>query len=266
MNATIAAPASRTLQPRDGEVWLRLFIIEFESVWGGSNERPVSRGPPAARRAVCQIPRGNLAGLPNGPKPATIDRVGPPPPPSDPDVTRLLAAHLNGEEDARNELIKKTYNELRRIADAQARHPAATLQPTALVNEAYLQLFGSTDLHPEHRGQFFALAAKVMRDLIVDHLRARKAQRRGGHRHQVTLDSDISPQPGQAIDALDLCNALEELRELDRDQHEIVELRFFTGLEMTEIAAVTNRSRSTVQREWRAARAWLAVRLRDYDS
>ncbi len=178
-------------------------------------------------------------------------------------MTRLLAACVDGDDAAREALVERTYAELRRIAGAQLNDPRSTLQPTALVHEAWLKLFGHQDLRPEHRGQFFALAARIMRDLIVDHLRAGRAERRGGDRQRVTLDPESGPQQDGTMDALDLCEALDALRELDPEQHEVVELRFFTGLEMTEIALVTGRSRATVQREWRAARAWLAARLAD---
>ncbi len=183
------------------------------------------------------------------------------PPPDDRDLTLLLAATARGDPDARSQLVDRTYDELKRLAELQLRGDGHSLQPTALVHEAWLKLFGGETVQSEHRGQFFALAAKVMRELLIDRLRRRRALRRGGDRLQVTLDPATAPAREPTIDLLDLCEKLEELRALDPEQHLIVELRYFAGLTLPEIATEVGRSLPTVERHWRAARAWLAARL-----
>ena len=178
-----------------------------------------------------------------------------------PDLTQLLGAYVDGDLSARDALIERTYAEMRQMAERQMRGNDPMLQPTALVNDAWLKLFGALKVRPEHRGQFFALAAKIMRGLLIDHVRNQQSQARGGDHNRVTLAPDVALQEDQPIDVLDLCEVLEELKTLDPDQHEMVELRFFAGLTMPEIATATRRSLTTVEREWRAARAWLASRL-----
>ena len=138
-----------------------------------------------------------------------------------------------------------------------------TLQPTALVNEAYLKLAGQEALSFADRAGFFGLAAKVMRQLLVDHARAQNAAKRGGDALRVTLDEGIASHPSRDVDFADLDAALEELGRLDERQAKIVEMRFFAGLGIEETAAALGLSPATVKREWATARAWLYRRLSD---
>lgn len=182
--------------------------------------------------------------------------------PAENPLTRILSSAADGDTEAREQLIARTYDELKAIARNHLRSAPrhGTLHPTALVHEAFVQLFADTPVRSRDRREFFGLAAKVMRDLLVDHGRQKAAAKRGGDLQRVTLSA--APGGGeQDVDALDLCDALDVLSERDERQHAIVELRAFAGLAMEEIAEVLSLSLSTVEREWRAARAWLAVRL-----
>lgn len=157
------------------------------------------------------------------------------------------------------------YDELRRLAAAcMRRQPMGhTLQPTALVNEAYLKLAGKHGLSFANRAGFFALAAKVMRQFLVDHARAHNAAKRGGDAVRVTLDEGIASLPSRDVDFEDLDAALAELGRLDERQARIVELRFFAGLGIEEAAAALDLSTATIKREWATARAWLYRKLSD---
>ena len=181
------------------------------------------------------------------------------------DVTRLLQRWGAGDARAVEELLPLLYDELRRLAAAYMRRQPMghTLQPTALVNEAYLKLAGQSGLSFADRAGFFALAAKVMRRLLVDHARAHNAAKRGGDAVRVTLDEGIASLPSRDVDFADLDAALEELGRLDERQAQIVELRFFAGLGIEETAAALSLSSATVKREWATARAWLYRRLSD---
>lgn len=181
------------------------------------------------------------------------------------DVTRLLQRWGAGDAQAVEELLPLLYDELRRLAASYMRRQPMghTLQPTALVNEAYLKLAGQSDLSFADRAGFFALAAKVMRRLLVDHARAHNAAKRGGDAVRVTLDEGIASLPSRDVDFADLDAALEELGRLDERQAQIVELRFFAGLGIEETAAALSLSSATVKREWATARAWLYRRLSD---
>jgi RNA polymerase sigma factor (TIGR02999 family) len=164
------------------------------------------------------------------------------------------------------DLLPLLYDELRRLAAAcMLRQPQGhTLQPTALANEAYLKLAGQKGLAFADRAGFFALAATVMRKLLVDHARASHAAKRGGIAVRVTLDEGIASQPSRDVDFADLDTALEELSRLDERQAKIVELRFFAGLGIEETAAALRLSAATIKREWATARAWLYRRLSDW--
>jgi RNA polymerase sigma-70 factor, ECF subfamily len=176
-----------------------------------------------------------------------------------PAVTTLLRAWAQGDQAAGEELFPILYAELRR----QARHymrrerRSHTLQPSGLVNEAYLRLAGSPDLGWQDRAHFFAIAARVMRQVLVDHARRRRAAKREGCR--VTLED--AKAPAAPLELLDLENALTELVALDPRQASVVELRFFGGLDVEETADVLGLSARTVKREWQTARAWLQHRL-----
>ena len=174
-------------------------------------------------------------------------------------VTRLLRAWAHGDEAAGERLFPILYDELRRQAGRYMRRErrSHTLQPSGLVNEAYLRLAASPDLDWHDRAHFFAIAARVMRQVLVDHARRRKAAKREGC--HVTFDD--ADAPAAPPELLDLENALQELSVLDPRQARVVELRFFGGLDVEETADVLGLSARTVKREWQTARAWLQHRL-----
>jgi RNA polymerase sigma-70 factor (ECF subfamily) len=178
---------------------------------------------------------------------------------SDGDVTRLLAGASSGDARARAALFEVLYRELRRLAEAAMRAERAnhTLQPTALVHEAFLRLAGDHG-HFESRAHFLGVAASAMRRVLVDHARGRNAQKRGSGATRVTVDDfDDLPQPHEEVDLVALDDALTRLTTLDARQGRIVELRFFGGLSVEETAVVVGISERTVKREWQMSRAWL---------
>ena len=190
---------------------------------------------------------------------------------SSPDITRLLVRWSEGDAKALEQLVPLVYDELKRIASKQLRRerPEHTMAPTALVHELYLRLIDQRGATWESRVHFFALAAQLMRRVLVDHARARNADKRGGSITRVSLDQALEsgwPEPEgadpAAADILAIDQALERLARLDRDQGRIVELRFFAGLSVEETAHVLKRSPRTIKREWRLARAWLYRELR----
>jgi RNA polymerase sigma-70 factor (ECF subfamily) len=136
-----------------------------------------------------------------------------------------------------------------------------TLQPTALVHEAYARLIQQPHIPWQNRAHFFAIAAQMMRHILVDHARAHRAGKRGGLQHQITLDEAILPTHDQSIDVLALHEALEHLTNFDSRQGRIIELHFFGGLSFEEIALVLQISERTVKRDWSMARAWLKGEL-----
>ena len=176
------------------------------------------------------------------------------------DVTRMIEAVNEGNAGATDELFQVVYAELRRLAGAcfageRADH---TLEPTALVHEAYLKLVGRAELSFRSRAQFFALAGKVMRLILVDHARGRNAQKRGGDRERVPTLSGLGISDAvQAVDVLALDEALKSLEKLDERKAKLVELRFFGGLSEVQAAEVLGISRGTASADWRLARAWL---------
>lgn len=162
-----------------------------------------------------------------------------------------------------SELLALVYEELRALAAAQFQHERVghTLQPTALVHEAFVKLVGQ-DLEWRSRGQFFALASKAMRNILVDHARARRADKRGGGRPRDALTvSDAQASGLGVLDMMALDDALKRLAEHDERKARLVELRFFGGLTSEEAASVLNISRSTAAQDWRMARAWLTKEL-----
>jgi RNA polymerase sigma factor (TIGR02999 family) len=179
------------------------------------------------------------------------------------EVTRLLADLEAGQPGAETELLPLVYAELRRVAAGYMRRerPGHTLQATALVHEAYIQLVDQTRVTWRNRAHFFAVAAQIMRRILVDHARAHRAQKRGGDARKLTLEEAIGVFGGRdvALEALD--DALSTLCQLDPRQGRIVELRFFGGLTIDETAEVLGVSAPTVEREWRMARAWLHSQL-----
>ena len=178
-------------------------------------------------------------------------------------ITELLGRWSRGDEEALDQLMPLVYGELRRLAAAYLRRErqAHTLQPTALVNEAYLKLVRQRNMPWQNRAQFFGVAAQLMRRILVDYARANYAAKRGGHQVHVSL-KDISAANTQIeADVLALHDVLNRLAEIDPDQSRIVELRFFGGLTIEETAEVMQVSHSTVEREWKLAKAWLKREL-----
>ena len=177
-------------------------------------------------------------------------------------VTRLLQAWKSGSRDALDEMLPLVYGELRRLAARymQGERPGHTLQATALVHEAYVRLV-DVEVDATSRVQFFALASRAMRNLLVDHARARGRGKRGGDLLRVTLDEAlvVSGEPDPAL--IDLDAALTELADQDERKSRVVEMQFFGGLTHEEIADTLGLSVSTVRADLRLARAWLAARL-----
>lgn len=175
------------------------------------------------------------------------------------DATRLLIASRSDDGAALDRLFPRVYDELKVIARQRlARHGRGyTLDTTALVHETYLKLVDQTRVEPRDRAHFFALASRAMRFILIDHARARTAQKRGGDAEAVPLDAVQVAVEGQAVELLDLNAALERLARRDSRLAELVDYRFFGGLTHDEIADVTGRSVPTVKRDWRKARAWL---------
>jgi RNA polymerase sigma-70 factor, ECF subfamily len=179
-----------------------------------------------------------------------------------PDVTKLLGAIRDGDRSALERLIPLVYGELRSLAGHYLRRERSdhTLQPTALVHEVYMRLAGHLESHEadwRDRAHFFGVAARVMRQVLVDYARAHQAAKRGAGQVRVTLSEVSSFVDDQTIDLVALELALTRLAVLDPDQARLVELRFFAGLTVEETAEVVGRSATSVKREWRTARAWL---------
>jgi len=185
-----------------------------------------------------------------------------PDPPSHP-VTQLLARWKSGDEQALHDLVPIVYQELRRLAryHLQTERPEHTLQTTALVHEAYLRLVGNQPLELQNRAHFFAVASRLMREILVDYARTRKAAKRhGGCRVSLSQALEIPITGDEDLLALD--RALNELARLDERQARIVELKFFGGLSSSAAASVLSISRATVDREWALARLWLHRHIR----
>ena len=186
------------------------------------------------------------------------DNPGSPPPQGE--VTRLLLAWNAGDRSALESLMPLVYDELRRLAELHFRRERVghTLQPTAVVHEAYFRLVDQTRVTWKNRGHFFAVASQAMRRILVDHARARAADKRGGGEKRVTLQAvEAAAEPVQELDLLALDEALTRLKALDGGQAQIVELRFFGGLSIEETAEALETSASSVKREFRSAKAWL---------
>jgi RNA polymerase sigma factor (TIGR02999 family) len=180
------------------------------------------------------------------------------------DVTRLLVDLSGGRSSAADELLPLVYAELRGMAARLLHHerPDHTLQPTALVHEAYLRLVDQRVGTWENRAHFLGIAAQAMRRILVDHARRRGTAKRRGTR--VTLDSAIGPPTGPSIDLLEVDAAVARLARLDERQAKVVELRFFGGLTVEETASVLGVGSATVKRDWTVARAWLHRELSGY--
>src|SRR5262245_58420299 len=175
------------------------------------------------------------------------------------DVTDLLIDWSNGDQEALNKLLPLVYDELRRLASRYLRRerPGHTLQTTALVHEAYLKLVDQRNANWQNRVQFFAAAAQVMRHILVDYARNRRAIKRGGDYFRLSLDEAALSANEKDADLLVLNEALNRLALMDQQQSRVVELRIFGGLTVEETAAALGVSPRTVKREWSTARAWL---------
>ena len=179
------------------------------------------------------------------------------------DITSLLAAVGEGDQAAFDRLFSRVYAELRRLASRQlqASPPQQTLATTALVHEAYLKLSADARWSPRDRVHFFALAARAMRHILIDHARRRTRQKRGGAGAPLSLDEAKIPVLDRAEELLALDEALERLAAADPELSRLVEWRFFAGLSVEEIASTLKVSDRTVKRQWRAARAFLYQQL-----
>lgn len=180
------------------------------------------------------------------------------------DVTSLLIAWGAGDEGALSALTPLVYNTLHRLAGAYMRgeRDGHTLQTTALVNEAYIRLVDCSRVRWQNRAHFFAVAAQVMRRILVDFARNRRYQKRGGDCPRVTLDAELAVAAKVDADLVALDEAIEKLARLDARKARMVEMRFFGGLSLEETAEVLQVSTDTVGRDWRAAKAWLKLELK----
>jgi len=178
-------------------------------------------------------------------------------------VTQLLADWSHGDDAALGELTPLIYEELRRLAHHQmaGQRPDHTLQTTALVNEAYLRLTSQTHPSCQDRVHFFAVAARAMRQILVNYAKSNQAQKRGGGAFKVELDETAIVSPEESKEIVDLHEALERLATLDSRKAQVVELKYFGGLNYDEMAEVLKISRVTVRRDWEFARAWLHTEL-----
>lgn len=175
------------------------------------------------------------------------------------DVTQVLAELQRGRPDAAAQLIPLVYDELHQLARHQMRHerPDHTLQATALVHEAYLRLVYQPDRTWQNRAHFIGVAARVMRRILIDHARARRAAKREGLLQRVPLEEPVLLTEDQSAQLMALDEALDRLAQFDARQSQVVELRYFGGLTVDEVAEALGMSSKTVERDWRAARAWL---------
>ena len=175
------------------------------------------------------------------------------------EVTELLRRWSSGDVAARESLVPLVYDELRRLARyyLASQRSDHTLQSTAIVHEAYLRLAGRDNVHWENRRHFFAVAAQLMRRILVDHARKRNAAKRGGAQLTLLVDEAVEPSSQRELDLVALDDALKALAELDERQSRIVELRFFGGLSIEDTSRLLEISPATVKREWSTARAWL---------
>ena len=180
------------------------------------------------------------------------------------DITRMLREWKNGDESAIDRLFPLVYNDLRQQARNYLRseRPDHTLQPTALVHEAYLRMLKVGQTEWENRAHFYAVSAIMMRRILVDHARQIAADKRGGGLHRVTLENVMAPVEQKAIDLLELNDALNRLAEIEERKARIVEMTYFGGLSQKEIAEILDITEKTVQRDWKFAKLWLFRELK----
>ncbi len=179
------------------------------------------------------------------------------------EITQLLKAHGEGNREALDVLLPLVYDELRRLAANYLAHERRdhTLQPTALVHEAYLRLVNQHSVDWRNRAQFYGLAANMMRRILVNHADKKRAEKRGSGGEKVSLEDEIVSVGEIDLDLLALNEALNSLAELDKEKAQLVEMKFFGGMTIDEIAEVTGISTATVEREWAFARGWLLKTL-----
>ena len=179
--------------------------------------------------------------------------------PDEHQITRLLVACREGDPVALEKVSPLVYDELHRQAmHAFSRERSGhTLQPTALVNEVYLRLVNQREATWQNRAQFFGIAAQMMRRILVSHARARQAAKRGGAEQRITLTEEVAAGPQRDVNLLALDEALKKLEAIDLEKSRMVELRFFSGLSVTETAEVMGVSPRTIDRQWQMAKAWL---------
>jgi RNA polymerase sigma factor (TIGR02999 family) len=179
------------------------------------------------------------------------------------DLTTLLVSWSNGDKGALDEMTPLLYDELRGLARyfLSAERSSHTLQPTALVHEAYMRLIDQRAVNWRNRAQFLGVAATMMRRILINYAEARKAAKREGQVNAVSLDEALNISTGSSLDLLDLDRALDRLAELDPQQGRVVELRCFGGLTVEETAEVLEISPATVKREWSTARLWLLQQM-----
>ncbi|HEV2828829.1 MAG TPA: sigma-70 family RNA polymerase sigma factor [Pyrinomonadaceae bacterium] len=179
------------------------------------------------------------------------------------EITQLLAEWSNGNQTALDKLYPLVYDELHRMANRYMKRERKdhTLQTTALINEAYVRLVEQKDVHWENRAHFFAISAQIMRRILIDHARRHAFAKRGGGAQKVSLDETAIVASGPASNILLLDEALNRLTQMDPRRGQVVELRYFGGLNNEEIAGVLKISENTVTRDWNMARAWLYQEL-----
>jgi RNA polymerase sigma factor (TIGR02999 family) len=180
-----------------------------------------------------------------------------------PGVTELLVAYGEGDKEALDQLMPVVYDELRRLAQnyLSRERPGHTLQTTALVHEAYLRLIDQKSVNWQNRAQFFGIAARMMRRILINHAKERQAKKRQGYATRVSLDDAVNFFEKRELDLAALDEALNELAALDPQQTQIVELRFFGGLTIEEVSEVLEISPATTKREWDSAKLWLRRQL-----
>lgn len=181
----------------------------------------------------------------------------------DPDVAQLLEEIASGKHEAAETLMPLVYDRLRYLAQKLLGHesPGHTLQPTALVNEAFIRMVGQKQVDWQGKTHFFAIGAKMMRRILVDHARRKLSKKRGGGMHRIELADDLCVSNRNNEDILAIEQALEKLSKLDPRQAQIVELRFYGGLTVEEVAEVLGVSKRTVESDWTMLRAWLRREL-----
>lgn len=181
-------------------------------------------------------------------------------------ITQLLQELRNGERQTLDEILPLVYDELRRLANNYLNRERSnhTLQPTALVHEAYLRLIGQKEIEWQNRAHFFGVSARLMREILIEYARGRNRQKRGGEfKTQIALDENISFSQQNQLDVVAVDDALSKLEKLDERQAQIVEMKFFGGLTIEEIGEVLSISPATVKREWSSAKLFLYKTLND---